>query len=43
VANEDFHLRPDSPCINTGHPGDEYQNNNGSQNDMGAYGGPYGE
>ena len=43
VANEDFHLRPDSPCTNTGHPGDEYRNNNGSQNDMGAYGGPYGE
>ena len=43
VANEDFHLRPDSPCTNTGHPGDEYQDNNGSQNDMGAYGGPYGE
>ena len=43
VTNEDFHLHPESPCTNTGHPGDEYRDNNGSQNDMGAYGGPYGE
>ena len=43
ATNEDFHLHPDSPCINSGHPGDEYRDNNESKNDMGAYGGPFGE
>ena len=42
VATEDFHLFPNSPCIDAGHPGDEYRDNDGSQNDMGAYGGPNG-
>ena len=42
VSTEDFHLNPDSPCIDAGHPGDEYRDNDGSQNDMGAYGGPNG-
>ena len=42
VATEDFHLLPNSPCIDAGHPGDEYRDNDGSQNDMGAYGGPNG-
>jgi parallel beta-helix repeat protein len=31
-----------SPCINAGHPGAEYNDTNGSRNDMGAYGGPGG-
>lgn len=39
----DFHLSSDSPCIDTGHPGDVYRDVDGSRNDMGAYGGPYGE
>ena len=42
VATEDFHLQPNSPCIDAGHPADEYRDNDGSQNDMGAYGGPNG-
>ena len=42
VATEDFHLLPNSPCIDAGHPGDEYRDNDGSLNDMGAYGGPNG-
>ena len=42
AATEDFHLLPNSPCIDAGHPGDEYRDNDGSQNDMGAYGGPNG-
>ena len=42
VATEDFHLFPNSPCIDAGHPGDEYRDNDGSLNDMGAYGGPNG-
>jgi len=38
----DFHLLPDSPGIDAGHPGDEYRDVDGSRNDMGIYGGPYG-
>ncbi|MFQ6674945.1 MAG: right-handed parallel beta-helix repeat-containing protein [Fidelibacterota bacterium] len=39
----DFHLQFDSPCIDAGHPGPEYDDTDGSRNDMGAYGGPWGE
>jgi len=41
--NGDFHLRAQSPCRNSGNPGNEYKDSNGSRNDMGAYGGPYGD
>ena len=41
--NEDFHLHPDSPCVDAGHPGDEFTDKDGSRNDMGVFGGPYGE
>jgi hypothetical protein len=39
----DFHLQPGSPCIDAGHPGDAYRDLDGSRNDMGLYGGPWGE
>lgn len=39
----DLHLLPDSPCIHAGHPGQEYNNVDGTRNTMGAYGGPLGE
>ena len=39
----DFRLDPESPAINAGHPGNEYKDSNGSRNDMGAFGGPYGD
>ena len=39
----DFHLMPDSPCIDTGHPGDIYLDSDGTRNDMGAFGGPFGQ
>lgn len=39
----DFRLQPDSPCINSGHPDEKYNNKNGTRNTMGAYGGPYGQ
>ena len=39
----DFRLSPDSPCVNAGNPGDGYNDVDGSRNDMGAYGGPYGD
>ncbi|MFQ6673951.1 MAG: hypothetical protein ACE5GH_04095 [Fidelibacterota bacterium] len=38
-----YHLSEDSPCIDSGDPGDEYRDVDGSRNDMGAYGGPYGD
>lgn len=41
--NEDFHLYLDSPCVDAGHPGDEFTDMDGSRNDMGMFGGPYGE
>ena len=36
----DFHLMPNSSCINSGHPDGIYNNLDGSRNTMGAYGGP---
>lgn len=37
-----FHLVPDSPCLNAGHPGAEYLNNDGTRNTIGSTGGPWG-
>ncbi|MEA3476080.1 MAG: hypothetical protein U9R23_06560 [Candidatus Cloacimonadota bacterium] len=39
----DFHLQSDSPCIDTGNPDLQYNDADGSRNDMGAYGGPNGD
>ena len=38
--NSDYHLQPGSPCIDTGNPLPQYEDPDGSRNDMGAYGGP---
>ncbi|MEE9190918.1 MAG: hypothetical protein V3U16_09135 [Candidatus Neomarinimicrobiota bacterium] len=43
VGLEDFHLLLNSPCIDAGHPGEQYLDADGTRNDMGAYGGPYGQ
>jgi predicted outer membrane repeat protein len=40
---EDFHLQINSPCIDAGNPDPEYNDPDGSRNDMGAYGGPNGD
>lgn len=42
VAESLYELGNGSPCIDTGHPADEYKDSDGSPNDMGAYGGPEG-
>jgi len=38
----DFHLHQNSPCINSGNPEPIYNDVDGSRNDIGAFGGPYG-
>jgi hypothetical protein len=43
LGNSDFHLQPGSPCIDAGNPDPQYNDNDGSRNDMGAYGGPGGD
>ncbi|HID10896.1 MAG TPA: hypothetical protein EYP17_06305 [Candidatus Latescibacteria bacterium] len=39
----DFHLREGSPRIDGGNPDPEYNDPDGSRNDIGIYGGPYAE
>ncbi len=39
----DVHLRLSSPCIDAGNPDPQYNDADGSRNDMGAYGGPNGD
>ncbi|MGA1874951.1 MAG: DUF1565 domain-containing protein [bacterium] len=39
--HRDYHLRPESPCRNAGDPQETFNNPDGSQNTMGAYGGPH--
>ncbi len=41
--NGDYHLAGGSPGIVEGDPDPAYNDPNGSRNDMGAYGGPYGD
>jgi len=36
----DYHLQSGSPCIDAGNPAAQYNDPDGSRNDMGAYGGP---
>jgi hypothetical protein len=38
--NGDYHLDVGSPCIDSGNPAVQYNDPDGSRNDMGAYGGP---
>ena len=40
VAGDDFHLQPGSPCIDAGDPDPQYNDTDGSRNDIGAFGGP---
>ena len=43
VGSGDYNLQNGSPCIDTGNPGVQYNDIDGSRNDMGAYGGPNGD
>jgi len=40
IDNIDFELRTSSPCIDAGHPNDQYNDIDGTRNDIGATGGP---
>ncbi|MDW7680281.1 MAG: NosD domain-containing protein, partial [bacterium] len=39
-TNSNFNLNPDSPCIDAGNPDAQFNDLDGSRNDMGAFGGP---
>ena len=41
-ATTDFHLSPNSPCRNAGNPDPSFNNPDGTRNDIGPYGGPFG-
>ncbi len=43
LLSEDFHLLPGSVCIDSGNPDSAFNDPNGSRNDIGAYGGPFGD
>ena len=43
IGGDDFHLQLGSPCIDAGNPDSQYNDPDGSRNDMGAYGGPNGD
>ncbi|MFQ6041823.1 MAG: hypothetical protein ACE5PV_13275, partial [Candidatus Poribacteria bacterium] len=38
----DYHLQPESPCIDAGDPRSKYNDLDGTRNNIGAYGGPKG-
>ena len=40
IANGDYRLQANSPCIDTGNPAGNHNDPDGSRNDMGVYGGP---
>jgi len=42
ISSEDFHLQNSSPAIDAGNPDQTYNDTDGSRNDQGAYGGPWG-
>ena len=41
-SSNDYHLQNGSPCINTGNTDIQYDDSDGTRNDMGVYGGPNG-
>ena len=42
LYDDDLHLSAGSPCVDAGNPYVDFDDPDGSRNDMGAYGGPYG-
>ncbi len=37
---DDFRINNSSPCVDAGHPDNQYNDTNGTRNDMGIFGGP---
>lgn len=42
ISEDNFHLKENSPCIDTGNPDELFNDYDGTRNDVGAYGGPLG-
>jgi len=42
-SSNDFSLLSGSPCIDAGNPSSEFNDPDGTRNDMGAFGGSYGD
>jgi hypothetical protein len=42
INDQNLHLQIGSPCIDNGNPDAAFNDTNGTRNDQGAYGGPYG-
>jgi len=42
INDQNLHLQTGSPCIDNGNPDAAFNDANGTRNDQGAYGGPYG-
>ncbi|MFC1548098.1 right-handed parallel beta-helix repeat-containing protein [Candidatus Neomarinimicrobiota bacterium] len=40
IASGDYRLSPSSPCVDAGNPALEFNDHDGTRNDMGTYGGP---
>jgi hypothetical protein len=43
AGTTDFHLSANSPCRNAGNPDPAFNNPDGTRNDIGPYGGPFGK
>ena len=42
IAEGDLRLAASSPCVDAGNPAEEFNDSDGTRNDQGAFGGPYG-
>lgn len=43
IAEGDLRLAASSPCVDAGNPAEQFNDSDGTRNDQGAFGGPYGD